>query len=53
MNSARPITLRWPLIGQEVGGLDAGAAVSRWVAGTQLESCTRRSMAVCPAQARK
>ena len=47
MNSARPITLGWSRKRQQVGRSRSRAPeVSRCVAGTQLDSCTRRSITV-------
>ena len=46
MNSARPSTFGWSASGRRSPTSSRAPEVSRFVAGTQLESCTRRSIAV-------
>ena len=53
MNSASPSTLGWCLKGSRSSASSRAPEVSRWVAGTQDESCTRRSITVTAAHSRK
>ena len=53
MNSARPSTLGWLANGRRSAASRRAPDVSRSVAGTQLESWTRKSMAVAIAASRK
>ncbi len=53
MNSASPITFGWAAKGRRSAAAIRAPEVSRWsVAGTQEESCTRRSIASVSAEAR-
>ena len=53
MNSARPSTLGWLASGRRSSTSSRAPEVSRWVAGTQLDNCTRRSIAVAIEASRK
>ena len=53
MNSARPITLGWSRERQQSSASSRAPEVSSCVAGTQDDSCTRRSITVVAALSRK